>query len=357
MNTQTIKNKITIMLFLCSIIPLILVWGLSFFIAKQESQLKTEEHLLQNLGNSSKLFNNFINQQLLLNQTFAELLPKDKSYKEFLIKAQSKYPWINAIYITDSMGQQISRSNEDKLSNIEDREYFKQAKYMNRTSFIASISKANGLPSVISGSPILQENQFQGVIGISSNLSQVNDSSNYSFSKTGFSFVVNKKGEVIMHPTLGKNGVASLNEHPLFKLIINEKNDFVAPVHFNFENKNFIGTAKKFYDGNIIIITTIEEKEIGESITKMNFIYFGILLASIIFSYVIAIILANKFSKSIEKLTEISDMITKGNFQKEWNDFNNEPKEIQELAMSVKKLSLAVQIAIQKLIKESKDKK
>lgn len=358
MNKNSIKNRITILLFLSALLPLFLVWGISFYFAKQESYVRNDEIINANLQHSSKLFNNFIEQQLLLNKSIASIYPNNpEDQKTFLNSLQISYPWIHAIFVSDINGQQIIRSNNEKLNNIEDRDYFKKAKYSNSTSFISSISKATGLPSIISGSPINKNNHFSGVIGITAGLNQINEASNYSFMKTGFSFVLNKKGEVILHPSIGKNGTASLEKHPLYIAISQEKAEFIPNTSFSFENKKFIGTAKKFYDGNIILITNIEESEVNEPISKMNILYFVILLVSIIFSYIIAVIFAGKFSKSIEKLTEISDMITQGNFKKDWNDFNNEPKEIQELAMSVKKLSLAVQIAIQKFIKESKEKK
>ncbi|MFA9379015.1 MAG: methyl-accepting chemotaxis protein [Lachnotalea sp.] len=136
--------------------------------------------------------------------TFEDISGSDLAkQKQILSSIQNEYIDFALLFITDSTGQQLVRSDESELNNNSDREYFQIAMTENR-AYISDvlISKTTGKPAVVIAIPI--HDTSGNAIGILAGTLDLSIIENYrsaiKFGETGYAFITDSNGLILSHP-------------------------------------------------------------------------------------------------------------------------------------------------------------
>lgn len=140
--------------------------------------------------------------------------------------------------------------------------------------------------------------------------------------KTGYPYVVNSKGEVLIHPFLeGKNvlNTISFDDKPIYimKEIFAKKNGMIK---YSWKNENETKIRAKivyfnyYKEMDLYLVTSSYEDEVFRNVNELKFILNILIILGIIISIVVAILLSKSISKPILKLTENVEQISKNNF-------------------------------------------
>lgn len=117
--------------------------------------------------------------------------------KHVLKKVNGENKQFALLFVTDTAGQQVSRSDDSDVVNNSDRDYFKEVVSKKKTVISdVLISKATNKPSVVIVVPIFSEQgEFKGVVGGTLDLSNMEEMrSKIKMGETGKAFVTDSKG-------------------------------------------------------------------------------------------------------------------------------------------------------------------
>lgn len=169
----------------------------------EENLVYTTKELSLNLGTQ---IDDFISSNVLALESTAEMdeikLFNLDDQKRILKTIDSKYESLSSLFILDTKGQTIVRSDDNALANLSDRDYFKKAFSEKKTNISdILISKATGAPTVVIATPFLGENgQVVGVLCANLDLDSIGKMrEKITLGETGYAFVTDSKGLILAH--------------------------------------------------------------------------------------------------------------------------------------------------------------
>ncbi len=150
------------------------------------------------------------------------------------------------------------------------------------------------------------------------------DKNNKSQQSIYLSFLVDRNGNVIIHPD-NKEMMQSINKnnHPVVKKLF-EANTRSGLIRYKFENKEFFGAYSRLELGNLGLITTIQASRAleGVNIARVRSLLISLLIISIAILFIY--FFSKTISEPIKNLAQATNDIVKGHYgqkiQKKTND-------------------------------------
>ncbi len=257
-------------------------------------------------------------------------------------RVQNQTPWFYSYYLINDMGMQISRSNEGPLSNVFEREYFKQG-MLGKTTFQMSISKASNKLALLVGTPVKSENgEVIGVLGGGANLDAISDKiTGKSIGKTGYSYIINSSGTIMAHKTTG---------------LIGKKVDIVKQETENpISNNNVKEIARKIKGTDLLVVSQMDKAEYEEPLKAVENKFYFMVILSVLISGGLSFFLGGLISNRINRLVDISSKLSVAADAKEVSSLSNSietnkgPKELRILGGAIKRLANSIKLALEAL--------
>lgn len=204
-------------------LPILLIMVLMGNAATKVIQQKTEEHFaLQALSmqySVSDWYQKIINLINILKIQPDIVNMESGKHSEILSKTNKLYPDIHLIYTANLNGFNVGRSDSKPFNYFGDRRYFQEAmkgneEVVKQVLMGRTISK----PTAVFASQIKNSsNEMVGILAIASDLKLINERvANIRLGKTGFVFVVDNEGKLIVHPNqeLISKEIKDYSRHP-----------------------------------------------------------------------------------------------------------------------------------------------
>lgn len=172
--------------------------------------------------------------------------------------------------------------------------------------------------------PILIDNQIKGILYVGINEKNMTSlKENFSkrvFYETGFSFLFDIKGKIIIHP---KDEGKVLSDNIIIKTIINSP-DKTGKIKLNINKSNKFFYYKYSEPIESYITIQIDENKIFSKVEKISIAIIISFLISIFLILLINYILSNSIIKALEKGVKFTNQIANGNLKAkidvEWKD-------------------------------------
>ncbi len=349
-----ISQKLLLTLLVVALVPLISIW----FVSYQSITSLTTEKVNQELA---AINNNLIthvddwvdmNQRMLRqNASLNEMRSMQSSLQNPALETIVKYyDWAYLAFTVDQKGNNIGRSDGKKTKYYGDRAYFKQVTEGKQFGKQLLIGKTSGKPAMVLSTGIFDKNgKLKGVLAQAMTLNKLSGKivSN-RIGETGFTFLVDEKGEVIAHPDaemtrsrvdLSKNkALQAFQQGQSFSIFENYNGDKIVAV------------AQKTAQG-WVMVSQQNHAEAYQVIKAENQKTIYLLIATLLIVFVIAIFTARSLTAPIRELTEVADKYSQGQLDLKISGLNRSD-EIGQLSQSIERLGTSIRMAISRLQKK-----
>ncbi len=348
-----IRSRLFLWFLFISVIPLILIGGFSYYLIVEKISTQNEE----TLTNVNKGILNMVDtQRKVLNRwlesTGTFLNEKVEALGETRFDYKNKVKFGNYYLPTWYIGKQKISNDNSLVDNMLEKKYMACSFFqLHRKKLIrvnSSVMRQNGTRitgsilayphiynNLINGKPYLGRANVEGIwyatiyhplknsngkiigaIGMGRREQQyelVQAIKNIIVGETGYVFVMDPQGNLIIHPNLqGQN----LSENNWVKKIIKKKNGSIT---YNFNNRKKIAYFSYYKPWNWHIVTGGYVSEIFNTPSKLSNILLLTILAVILISLLIAYILSRTFSKPINNLMRVMGKAQKGDLSARFN--------------------------------------
>ena len=213
----------------------------------------------------------------------------------------------------DRSGRQIARSDRqppDPTINYADRPYFASALSTKQTALSdTQASRTTGILSIAIAQPILDEHlEPQGLVIAAVDLQKLIDLiRQYPVGETGFSFLLNSKGDILYHPT--RNIGENLTHLTPFKLLQNRDS---GADQYELDGQNIVsGFAVIKPTGWFLVVRQPLNEAMADMLYIQKIIFFLFIFA-IGLSIFIGSHIARTLSRPISDLTSMAESLAKG---------------------------------------------
>lgn len=306
----------------------------------------------------SQNIDNFINSYLSVltaAASFDELDGNDLSkQKQILSSIYKEYPRFNSLYITNSAGDMLVRSDDNQLSNVSDRDYFQSAVNENRVIISdVTIGKTSGKPTILIVVPIQNAaGKPTGVLVGSLDLTKIGEYRNESnFGKTGYAFIVDKNGLVLSHPDeqmqLDRTDISDM---PIVESALSGKS---GTMNYQDDNQSVFGAYTSVPSTGWGIIVRQDQTEAYSPIRSATTRTIVITVSVLFFAIILLYLFSKRMTKPLILLANNAKKLAQG-------DLSNAVKvrsrdEIGELAVSFEEMRNNLIRLIQQMSRSSAD--
>ncbi|MEK3914759.1 methyl-accepting chemotaxis protein [Paenibacillus sp. FSL H7-0331] len=200
------KKKLIIVLMLFASLPMLVFSSFSIYSNSQELQHNASEFSLDNAQSIKSEINVVIDQNfdllkvLAQNEIFQSGAPKVETAKTLLNASVKVHPEAVLNY-TDVTGQQKVRSDNLAMTNVADRDYFKQSLQTGKPVVSeVLIAKATGNKIIVLAVPVLNESkQVTGILTNNIELSFLSDYVTKLSQNGNIPFIIDRSGKILAH--------------------------------------------------------------------------------------------------------------------------------------------------------------
>lgn len=206
------------------IVPIIPIITLLYF--TQSAQSDREKVVQDELINSANLIgeniDNWVDRNIHISRVVSQtedirsMLPERQ--KPLLVNMKRNSEAITAVRVDDANGQAITRSDDKKLKNYADRQYFQQVKYGESIGQQVIFGKTQQKPLLCLTVPIDNSGSFVGALSQCSTLDDISKGvTNLQIGQSGFAFLVDGSDKLIAYGGTDKSLTGKLEDmsnHP-----------------------------------------------------------------------------------------------------------------------------------------------
>jgi signal transduction histidine kinase/CheY-like chemotaxis protein len=202
---QSLRWRLPILVLLGVLAPILIGTILASSRANKLIHQKTQENLILEAKNLNSSISQWLEMNVLALQNLSQDLDivsldpqRQKPELENIVKTYQHLYLANTV---DVAGMNIARSDEKELTDYRDRAWVKNALAGNKINYQTLIGRTSKKPSMCLSTPILQQQNVVGVLGLCSLLNKVTEQTTaVHIGKTGHAFVVDDRGQIIAHP-------------------------------------------------------------------------------------------------------------------------------------------------------------
>ncbi len=351
--TFGIFHRILIALLLVSLIPLAAIWAVNFSAISDLNAAKVELQLTALNDNLLTHVDDWVdmNRRMLLQNARTEgIISMNASRQNPILKTMTElYDWAYLAFTIAPDGNNIGRSDGKKPKYYGDRSYFKQILDGKQLGEQILIGKTSGKPALILSAPINDSTgRLRGVIAIAATLSEVSDRiASSHIGQTGFAFLVDKKGEVIAHPSAEyTRSRIDLSTHPA---LLAFKQGKKTSVFVNEKGEKILAVARQNRAG----WTMVTQQNVDEAyrlIKEENLKGVILLISSLLLVLIIALLVSKRLTRPIHELTSVAEQFSQGKLNLKISGLDRQD-EIGHLARAIERLGTSIRLAMERLQK------
>ncbi|MDQ2995180.1 MAG: Cache 3/Cache 2 fusion domain-containing protein [Pseudomonadota bacterium] len=284
-----------------------------------QQMLEFTEQLLRSVTNSAMIYwadiqGNFIISRRETDNTISS---------EVINRAAT--PATDVKYFRDSLGNIIKTEPQQLKYDPRERPWYKDA--MREKRFIWSdayvfFSGAKKTLGITAASPVYSDTTLMGIVGIDMKLNSLSDFlSEQTIGKTGVSFIVNNRGNLIAYPNINKLQ-NNTEENTLSKINIIAPwqqaafNDFIATgktkFTYAYESNNYLATFSlipSFASKNWYIAVVVPENDFVGELKHASMVTMQICIAILILGTLLITLFSRKISQSLNRLVKVTQEI------------------------------------------------
>lgn len=349
-----ISQKLSIMLLIVALVPLMAIWFLSY---KNITNLTNEK---VNLGLSAinEQFVTYVdawidmNERMLIQNASLDSIQSMEAYQQtpILKKIIKYYDWSYLTFTVDIKGDNVSRSDGKPLKYYGDRAYFKQVASGQQIGRQVLIGKTSGKPAMVLSTGIFDANSnLRGVLAQAMTLTELSGKIvNNTIGLTGFTFLLDERGQVIAHPDAEMTKArVDLSKHHAFSAL---QNGQTKTIFENLNGEKIVAVAQKTSQGFTMISQQnyTEAYQLIKAENQKNLILFAITLTMILVS---ALLVSKWLTGPIRNLTNIADKYSQGQLDLEITGLKRSD-EIGQLSRAIERMGTSIRLAMKRLQKK-----
>ncbi|NOQ40982.1 MAG: HAMP domain-containing protein [Desulfuromusa sp.] len=349
-----ISQKLLLILLLVALVPLVVIW---FFSYQSITSLTTEKVNQELAAINDNLITDVdgwvdMNQRMLLqNASLIDMQSMQSRLQNPALETITKYyDWAYLAFTIDSKGNNIGRSDGKKTKYYGDRSYFKQVDEGKQFGKQILIGKTSGKPAMVLSTGIFDATgKLKGVLAQAMTLTKLSGKivSN-RIGETGFTFLVDEKGEVIAHPDVEMTrSRVDLSKHQALKALQQGQSSII---YDDFNGDKIVAVAQKTAQG----WTMVSQQNYAEAyqlIKAENQKALYLLIATLVIVFLISIFVSRSLTAPIRELTEIADKYSQGQLDLKISGLDRSD-EIGQLSQSIERLGTSIRMAISRLQKK-----
>ncbi len=304
-----------------------------------------------NLLKTSQLIASEVDNWMDKNLRSSKMLTKIDGVKEMdpkrqvpaLVAATETLEWASIIFIANTKGDAIARSDGKKLRNYSDREYVKQILAGDQVGQQVLIGKAKPVPLQCFAVPI-KDPELVGILTQCSTLTDISDFVvNQRIGLTGIAFLVDDKNRLIAHGNV-QDLTAKLQDfsnHPA----LSSANNQVRVVDVDGKKRVFV---VKDVGLNWKLVVQQDYEEAYSDYLELKELSQYIIIVAIVLVLLISLLISANLASPIKKLTESANNFSKGRFG-ESIGYTDRNDEIGELAKAIERMGVSIRLALKRL--------
>jgi len=352
--TFGISQKLSIMLLVVSLVPLVTIWFFSY----QSITGLTADKVNQGLASINRKLIVYVDAWVDMNERMLvqnASLPGMQSMQEYqqtpILKTITKYyDWAYLTFAVDSQGNNISRSDGKALTYYGDREYFKQVTSGQQIGRQVLIGKTSGKPAMVLSTGIFDgDGKLQGVLAEAMTLAELSATIvDNRIGKTGFTFLVDENNQVIAHPDeeMTRSRVDLSNHQALIAL----KKGLTMTIFEDMNGEKIVAVAQKTARG----MTMVSQQNYAEAynlIKAENQKAMILLAGTLVMIFLSSLLVSKWLTAPIRNLTEVADKYSQGQLDLEISGLDRND-EIGQLGQAIERLGTSIRLAMNRLQKK-----
>lgn len=261
-----------------------------------------------------------------------------------LIAATEALEWASIIFIADTNGDAIARSDGKRLRNYSDRDYVKQILSGKDIGQQVLIGKAKPIPLQCFAVPIKNPD----LVGLLTQCSILTDIAkiviDQRIGSTGIAFLVDGEDRLIAHGNV-KELTAKLQDfsgHPALREAADQS---VNIIEVDGVERVFV-VSHVGLDWKLVVQQDYTEAYSDYLEIKQLFQY--IIMATIVLILIVAFLYSVHVSRPIKQLTNVANNFSKGHFG-DPVEYTERKDEFGELAKSIERIGVSIRLALKRL--------
>jgi methyl-accepting chemotaxis protein len=286
----------------------------------------------------SQEINGFLTEHVSLLESIALTndlrLYNTEDQKNILKEINKKHNDFSIIFITDTKGKQVARSDDKiQFDDMSDRDYFKDVS-VNKKSIISDvlISKTTGKPAVVIAIPIFSpQGEFKGMLGGTLDLSPIEEMrKKITIGETGYAFITDTRGQILAHPdTKMVEERKNVSDMEVVKKAITGES---GAQEYEYDGAQVFGSYTNVPSTKWAVVVRQTHDDALSAVTKTQIKMLAIAVAILVSSIIIGVILSKSMIKPLLILKEAAKELAQGNLAHEFKV--NTRDEIGELSES-----------------------
>jgi methyl-accepting chemotaxis protein len=349
-----ISQKLFLMLLVVALVPLVTVWFFNYqSITSLTTQKVTNEltAINRNLITYVDAWFDMNERMLLQNAALPAMQSMEETAQTDILKTiTTYYDWAYLAFTVDTQGNNVARNDGKSLKYYGDREYFKQVVEGQQFGRQLLIGKTSGQPAMVLSTGIHDQNgALDGVLAQAMTLTTLSEKIvNNKIGETGFTFLVDEKGQVIAHPNaeMTKSRV-DLSDHPA---LVNQQAGQTSIIFVDSNGEKIVAVTGKTSKG-FTMVSQQSYSEAYQLIKAQNQQALILLIATLILVLVSAVFVSKWLTAPIRNLTEIADKYSQGQLDLEITGLDR-TDEIGQLSQAIERLGTSISLAMKRLQKK-----
>lgn len=346
---MTIMPKILLVSVVISLLPLGGLWYMNYQQNAHDIQQHVERSFEQTLDALANKISGWLDMQvraLQQNAETADIQSMDAARARPLLESmQRAYPWASTAAISGPDGMDIVRSDQEKLLNLKDRQWFQHVQQGLPVAHEVVLSRTTGKPSLILSVPVkMPERAAVGVLRFTSNLSDISQAViDVRIGSTGHVFLVDASGKLIAHGDTTKvsQDLQDMREHPAVKGGVGQQ------IVYTEDGKSILAKAHNLRFGWRLVVHQ-DYDEAFASLWEARHNALTVLVAAVGIALLLAWLVARGLSRPIRQLTEVADIYSRGELEATIPGLTR-GDEIGALARAVDRLGFSFKMAMKQL--------
>ena len=266
---------------------------------------------------------------------------------KILSSIAAEYPDVQLAVVSNASGQQIARWDgkpADQSINYLDREYYHTVVATGATAISGVlVAKSTGHLGIVVAEPIKGHDQtLLGILIINIELQKlINHVGEMKIGDTGYAYIVNSKGEVIIHPDVGliENGMDLSYLTPVMFAISGQ----TGWAEYEFNSQRRLAGYSYVPSTQWAVIAQQPLDEAMHNVINLKENTIAIMICAAIIAVLIGLIIAGALAKPIANISEATNRLAEGNLTIKFKITSFD--EIGQLAKNFNNMTTALNLA------------